>query len=82
MIHNFQALTVNSQLAANPSQSIKLPLAFTNTVILGTGPHQEPWPFFCSVQTFTCFEMGPPLQEEEGSVYYWLLSLYWGVACY
>jgi hypothetical protein len=34
------------------------------------------------LQTFTCFEMGPPLRLEEASVYYWLLPLYCGVACH
>jgi hypothetical protein len=36
-------------------------------------------PYFCSLQTFTCFKIGPLLRREEESVCYWSLPLYWGV---
>jgi hypothetical protein len=42
-------------------------------------PRRDAWPYFCSFQTFTCFEMGPPRRREEGSDYYWSLPVYWGV---
>jgi hypothetical protein len=60
------------------------------TVLVGwlvAGPHQHshlfqiPWGpmtiIFLS-KTFVCFEMGPPLQWEEGSDCYWSLHLCWG----
>jgi hypothetical protein len=40
---------------------------------IGTYDH-----IFVFSKPFTCFEMGPPLQREEGSEYYWSLPLYWG----
>jgi hypothetical protein len=52
----------------SPVQSLKFPLPLAITVILGFGPRWDPWPYFCSFRTFTCFEMGPRL--EEGSDYY------------
>jgi hypothetical protein len=33
---------------------------------------------FVLSKTFTRFEIGPPLQREEESDYYWSLPLYWG----
>jgi hypothetical protein len=37
----------------------------------------SPWAYFCSFQTITCFEMGPPLRREEGSDCNWSLLFYW-----
>jgi hypothetical protein len=34
---------------------------------------RAPWPYFCFFQTFTCFELGPPLRREERSLYNWSL---------
>jgi hypothetical protein len=60
---------------------LKLPtaatrLALASTVILGFESHQGPRPYFFLFKTFTCFEMGVPLQREEGYNYYWLFPLY------
>jgi hypothetical protein len=60
-------------------QSSILLLALTSTVVLGFEPRRDPWPYFYSFQTFTCFEMGPPFRQEVGSDYCWSLQLYCGV---
>jgi hypothetical protein len=56
-------------------QSSKLLLALASIVALGFGPRRDSWPYFCPFRTFTCFEMGPPLRREEGSDYYWGVTL-------
>jgi hypothetical protein len=65
-----------------PIQSSNLLLALASTVIPGIRPCWDPRPYFSSLQTFTCFKMGPFLWREDESVYYWSLPLYWGVTCY
>jgi hypothetical protein len=55
-------------LKANPSTTLLLVLA--SRVVLRIRPRRDPWPYFVLSKTFTCFEMGPPLQWEEGSDYY------------
>jgi hypothetical protein len=70
-------LTVHNQ---NQSQSSsKFLLALINTFVFGLGTCWDPWPYFCSLQTSTYFEMGPPFHREEGSDNCWLLPIYWGV---
>jgi hypothetical protein len=59
--------------------NIELLRALASTVVLGFGPCQDPWPYFFSFQTFTCFEMGPPVCREEGSDYYWSLPPLLGI---
>jgi hypothetical protein len=54
-------------------QRSKQLLALASRVVLDNGAHRDPWPYFSSFQTFTCFEMGPRLQREEGSDYYWYI---------
>jgi hypothetical protein len=65
--------TVTLNWLSQPLQSSKLLLALASTVVLGFGPRQDPWPYICPFHAFTCFEMGPPLWQEEESVYYWSL---------
>jgi hypothetical protein len=45
----------------------KLVLTIASTVILGFDSRRDPWPHF--FKSFKCFEMGPSLQQEEGSNY-------------
>jgi hypothetical protein len=49
-----------------PVQSSKLLLVLDSTVILGFELRPDPWPYFCSFQTFECFEMGPHFRREDG----------------
>jgi hypothetical protein len=67
-------------IVSSPIQSSKLLLVLASAVILASRPRRDPWPYFY-FQTFTCFEMGPPLQREGrgGSDYYRSLPLYWRV---
>jgi hypothetical protein len=53
--HNCILFTIRSKYYL---QSSKLLQALDSTVVHGIVPRREPWPFFCSFQTFTCFEMG------------------------
>jgi hypothetical protein len=52
---------------SSPVQSSKLLLVLASTVLLRIGSRREPSPYFCSFQTFACFEMGHPLRHEEES---------------
>jgi hypothetical protein len=51
--------------ATSPVQYSKLLLAFASTAIPGFEPRRDPWPYFYTVQTFTCFETEPPIVEKE-----------------
>jgi hypothetical protein len=51
-------------LQSSPVLSSKLLLALASTAVLGVGPPRDPWLYFCSFQTFTCFEMRHPLWRE------------------
>jgi hypothetical protein len=43
-----------------PVKSSRLLMVLASTVILCFWLRREPWPYFCSFQIYTCFEMGPP----------------------
>jgi hypothetical protein len=62
-----------------PVQSSKLLLVLASRVVLGFLPRRDPCSYFCFLQTFLCFEMGPPFRREEGSDYCWSPHLSWGV---
>jgi hypothetical protein len=59
-----------------PVQSNKLLLALGHIVVLCFMTQSDSWPYCCSFQAFTCFEIGPPLRQEEGSDCYWVSPLY------
>jgi hypothetical protein len=61
-----------------PVLSSKLLLVLASQSFFVSGPVGTHDHIFVLSKTFTCFEIGPPLQREEGSDYYWSLPLYWG----
>jgi hypothetical protein len=58
------------QVTSSPVHSRELVQALASTVVLGFEPRRDPWPYFCSFQTFMCFWNRAPSSTWRGV---WLL---------
>jgi hypothetical protein len=74
----YQLLTATARNNWTAAQSSKLLLALVSTVVLGFGPSRDPWPYFCSFQTFM-FWNGAFFSKRGGVWLLLLTSIYRGV---